>query len=43
MYDDQMGYLKDMGEMYWGYFDQISGGKGYITRDDLEAHRYMLE
>jgi hypothetical protein len=29
--------------MYFDQWDMISGGKGYVTREDLEAHRYMFE
>jgi hypothetical protein len=27
----------------WGIFNKIAGDKGYVTREDLEANRALLD
>jgi len=32
-----------MSSVMWDQFETISGGKGYVTKEDLEAHIDMLK
>ena len=36
-------YIREMRIKYYDQWDVISDGKGYVTRDDLEMYRDMLE
>ena len=40
---DGMRQLKEMRKMMFEHWEMVSEGKGYVTRDDLEKYRYMLE
>ena len=42
-FEEQLESLNKMSSVMWDQFETISGGKGYVTKEDLEAHIDMLK
>ena len=42
-FDEQLESLDQMSKVMWEQFKTISGGKDYVTKEDLEAHIDMLK
>ena len=43
MYRESKKHLREMRDMYYEHWEMISGGKGYVTREDLEEYRHLFD